>query len=278
MIVTEDLRVDDKVSVESELSLLDVDRLYAEAVRERFRKRRYAVVPNVVSRAVCDKLVRSLASSRFIAVDIKQAFELSRFYTKNGEALAAACPALVQIEQGILRWVKAMTGEEYAPLDNRAIGFSLNVTPPGGGLGTHHDRNKVTVILYLNDIGGGGELCIYPKFPTFFGHSVHRYAIKFLNSIQNPVARLAHDILFRPELVTPKAGTLVVLTDVSEHRVEPMHAGPLRYSFVMGFDRPGVTFNDGSTYYGHGEETITLTDLATGIGGNEPATTDPHVT
>lgn len=155
-----------------------------------------------MSADVCNTLLRSIKSSKFIIVDEPKAREVTRFYTISGERLIAACPEATEIEHSLLEWINYISRDSYIPLHNRAIGISLNATPSGGGFNTHPDRNAITIVLYLND-AEGGVLHVYRTFLTLFGRELlkslptvrlrlrilRRYAIKWLNLSHGRVAK-----------------------------------------------------------------------------------------
>jgi hypothetical protein len=251
---------------------LSTEALYAPKVRSQFERRRIAVVPQAVSTEGCEVVLRSLSSSKFSVVDEPQEQEVTRFYTKNGDSLIATCPEIAEIERGLLDWISDISGTAWLPLDNRAIGISLNVTPPGGGFVTHHDRHAITLVVYLND-ADGGALNVYPPFPVLFGRELHgpmqsprvrslrRAAIKRLNTSRIPLAGAAHRLMFRPVRVSPKAGTVAAFTGLSDHRVDPVAPGSLRFALVVAGDRLGASFKEGQKYYGYASEEIMLRDV-----------------
>jgi len=59
--------------------------------------------------------------------------------------------------------INRISGKEYAALENKKIGLSINVTPAGGTFSWHHDRHEITAIFYLNEFEGGGELEFFPN-------------------------------------------------------------------------------------------------------------------
>jgi hypothetical protein len=171
----------------------------------------------------------------------------------------------------LLQWISDISGETYSPLDNRAIGIFLNVTPPGGGFGTHPDRQAITIVSYLNN-ADGGALYVYPAFPRWFQHglrgspaprmrALRRHAIKSLNTSRGFVAEAAHRLLFHPVRINPRAGTVAAFTKLSDHRVDPVAPGSVRFGLVVAGDRPGVSFKEGQKYYGYAPEEIMLSDL-----------------
>jgi hypothetical protein len=252
-------------------SLLSYEALYAPNVKQQFNRHLITVVPLAVSTDACKAVLRSVRSSNFIVVNDQTDREITRFYTKNGDSLIDACPKILEIERGLLRWISDISGESYLPLDNRAIGVSLNVTPPGGGFGTHPDRQAITIVVYLND-ADGGALHVYPAFPRWFRHglrgpsalrirALRRHAIKSLNMSRGFIAKATHRLLFHPVRINPRAGTVAAFTKLSDHRVDPVAPGSVRVGLVVAGDRPGVSFKEGQKYYGYAPEEITLSDL-----------------
>lgn len=251
--------------------VLNLATLYGSDIKRQFKRRQLVIVPQAIPLDVCDAVLRSVRSTKFIVVDNPQDREVTRFYTKNGDSLIAVCPEVLEIERGLLDWINAIGDQDYVALDNRSIGVSLNVTPPGGGFGTHPDRNEITIILFLNDLGSGA-LHVYRPFPRLLGYALRarvqahraralrRRMIKFLNSSQNAIAQIAHRLLFHPVGIIPKAGTVVAFTRLSDHRVDPVQPGSLRFSLVLGFDRPGISFKEGQKYYGYAHEELVLGD------------------
>lgn len=233
------------------------ERLYDDRVKSLYARGQYAIVPQAVPRGVCAAVLRSINGTKFILNDEPEQREVTRFYTKNGASLIAACPALVQIERDLLDWVNAMAGVDYVQLDNRPIGLALNVTPGGGGFGSHSDRHEITVVLFLNDLDSG-DLVIHPDFPTL------RKWISWIPGLPGNLASRLFNRLWRKwsrVRIRPRAGTVVAFVKLL-HSVSPVKSGDLRASFVLGFDRPGVSFMEGQQYYGFGTEDFTLDGLA----------------
>jgi hypothetical protein len=54
---------------------------------------------------------------------------------------------------------------------------------------------------------------------------------------------------------------VIVFTKTTPHRVAGVEGDKFRVSVVFAYDRPGVSFLQGQTYYGYGEETKTIQDL-----------------
>lgn len=249
--------------------------LYAPLVQKQFRRRGIVVVPHSVPTEVCEAVLCSIKSSKFIIVDEPQAREVTRFYTINGESLISACPDIAEIERCLLEWISYISGRRYVALDNRLVGVSLNVTPPGGGSGTHHDSSAVTIILYLNDVDSGA-LHVYPAFPALFGRELltslpilgyrlrilRRYAIQWFNLSRSRLAKAMQQLLFHPVRVDPRAGTVVAFTRLSDHRVDPVAPGSLRFSLVFAADRPGVSFKGRQKYYGYGTPEVPFDDIS----------------
>jgi hypothetical protein len=233
------------------------------------------VVPRAVSTELCEAVLCSIEFSKFIIVDEPEAREVTRFYTINGDSFVSACPEIAEIERCLLEWISYISGSRYVPLDNRVVGVSLNVTRPGGGSATHHDSSAVTIILYLNDVDSGA-LHVYPAFLALVGHELatslpilfyrlrilRRYAIQWLNVSRGRVAKAVHHLLFHPVRVDARAGTVAAFTRLSDHRVDPVMPGSLRFSLVFAADRPGVSFKDRQKYYGYGTPEILFSEIS----------------
>jgi hypothetical protein len=249
--------------------------LYDPWVQKQFRRHGIVIVPHSVPTEICEAVLCSIKSSKFIIVDEPRAREITRFYTINGDSLISACPEIAEIEHCLLEWISYISGSPYVPLDNRAVGVSLNVTPPGGGSATHHDSSAVTIILYLNDVDSGA-LHVYPAFPALFGRELlislptlkyrlrilRRYAIQWFNLSRGRVAKAVHQLLFHPIRVDPRAGTVAAFTRLSDHRVDPVAPGSLRFSLVFAADLPGVSFKGRQKYYGYGTPEVLFGDIS----------------
>ena len=80
-----------------------------------------------------------------------------------GEDIEENVPAAASLYAKVNEVINRISGKEYAPLENKQIGLSINVTRAGGAFSWRHDRHEITAILYLNEVEGGGELEFCPN-------------------------------------------------------------------------------------------------------------------
>ncbi len=92
-------------------------------------------------------------------------------------------------------------------IDDSRAACNVNITPPGGQYLWHYDRNLVTAVIYLNEVGGG-ETELYPNRRVLFPAGS-------LAALQPVVDKLILSATARtrirgPMTVTPTTGAMLV--------------------------------------------------------------------
>lgn len=145
---------------------------------------------------------------------------------------------LVQVYQRINEFVNQIYGQLLYPLESEKVRLNVNITPVGGEYRWHYDRNRLTAILYLNEVEGG-ETDIYPNFrikvknPTLQRHLDNLLMQKW---VRNTFTKL--------QTVRPQKGTLVLmLGNQSLHSVRTVLGSTDRINIIASFDDMGKSFN-----------------------------------
>lgn len=229
--------------------------VFTEENRRRFRRDGYIYLEGALDPEMPDRLLGDLSHKTYLKVESPAGrLGVTTFYSKNGARLMAASPLVAPLESELIGLTNWLSGIEYLPLDNRAIGASANVTPAGGGFATHFDRQEISAIAYLNRVEGG-ELHLWPGLrkwePQWLGRHAARVTM-FLTTVLRPVG------------IAPTKGSVLLFNKFTPHRVAQVHSTYPRVSIIFGLDRPGVSFLNGAAYYGDAEESVTIGDLKSG--------------
>jgi hypothetical protein len=121
-------------------------------------------------------------------------------------------------------------------IDDSRAACNVNITPPGGQYLWHYDRNLVTAVIYLNEVGGG-ETELYPNRRLLFPNGS-------LAALQPAVDKLILSATARtriggPMTVTPAPGSMLVLRgNRTPHSVRPVLGTQRRVTVVLAFDQP----------------------------------------
>ncbi len=156
----------------------------------------------------------------------------------DGIAISEHLSDLVQVYERINEFVNEIYGKPLYPLESEKVRLNVNITPVGGEYRWHYDRNRLTAILYLNEVEGG-ETDIYPNFRINAKNpTLQRYFDNVLMQtwVRNTFAQL--------RTVRPEKGTLVLmLGNQSLHSVRPVLGNIDRINVISSFDDLGKSFN-----------------------------------
>ena len=222
-----------------------------------FKKNAYVVIDNFLPASECRELLQALdrRNNAIELIDVQQASVTSRkrFLTLNGDDVETHTPLAARLYSSINELVNRLSGKEYAALENKEIGLSINITPPGGTFSWHHDRHEITAILYLNEVDGGGELDFYPNNRILLKN--YREGIrKWIQLALDGIMLVICQVTRRKEVVKPKPGLLCIMTGTKcTHRVRPVTGERDRVCVIFAYDVPGKNFSKEVTadYYGY---------------------------
>ena len=188
-------------------------------------------------------------------VDQDNLLRTQKFYTKLGSEISKEIPKVNELyTKKIKGLIDQLFGPQFAPLNNKDIGLSLNITPKSGLLSYHYDRNEITAILYIQGCDGG-DLELYPRFRILLPNRYHPFVLQF-QRILDIFFRLPFILKFRSKqrfLIKPKSGLLVIMQGSRcLHRVLPVVGEKSRIAFVFCYDKPTVvwTRENAKDYYG----------------------------
>jgi hypothetical protein len=223
------------------------------------REQGYTLIEQFLPDTQCQEILQSIEDYRKdkALINVDQASLIrgrNRFLTLNGQDIDDNLPAITELYARVNEVVVAVTGETYLPLNNRAIGLSINVTPPGGQFSWHYDRNEITAVLYLNEVEEG-QLELYPNY-RFLLKDRHQGMKKWLQRALDALLRpgLVRDLLGHKVVVTPRVGSLCIMAaSRCLHRVRPVIGTRDRVSVLLAYDVSGKAFTKENTrdYYGY---------------------------
>ena len=221
------------------------------------RKQSYVVVDDFLPAPECRELLHAIDQCKeridLIKVNQLSVTSIKKFLTLNGEDIEENIPAASELYTRVNEVVNKLSGGDYAPLENKQIGLSINITPAGGTFSWHHDRHEMTAILYLNEVEGGGELEFFPNNRILLKNN--RGGIKKWLQLGFDAAVLAVCLMTRRKVtVTPKPGVLCLMVGTRcTHRVRPVVGDRERVCVIFAYDVPGKDFSREMTtdYYGY---------------------------
>jgi hypothetical protein len=159
-----------------------------------------------------------------------------RYRVIDGHEVANRLTALEPLYTRTAQVLGAWLGCPVHPIDDRVAGINVNITPPGGEYRWHYDRNEVTAIVYLNEVGGG-DTEVYVD---------HRVVMpRPLQVLQPQVDAIARSRMVlatvgSKSVVEPRAGRMVAMRgDRCLHSVCPVTGTHDRINVCMAYDRVG---------------------------------------
>jgi hypothetical protein len=224
--------------------------------REFFSKHHYVLLDDFLPAAECREVLRAVErykkDSSLINVNQTSVTSRKKFLTLNGEDIEENVPAAVPLYAKVNEVINRISGKEYAALENKKIGLSINVTPAGGTFSWHHDRHEITAILYLNEVEGGGELEFFPNNRLLLKNK--QGLRKWLQLGCDAVGLVVSMVVRKKVRVTPKPGLMCVMVGTRcTHRVRPVVGDRDRVCVIFAYDVPGKNFSRELTadYYGY---------------------------
>jgi len=159
-----------------------------------------------------------------------------RYRVIDGNAVARDMAELDVLYRYTGELIGSWCGQRLVPIEDRAAGININITPPGGEYRWHYDRNAVTAIVYLNEVTGGATE-IYAN---------HRILLpQPLRALQHSVDAIARGrivlaVVGNKTVVTPRVGRLVVMRgDRCLHSVCAVEGTVERINLCLAYDRVG---------------------------------------
>jgi hypothetical protein len=219
-------------------------------------------MPELLSSDECADILATLERNRdkFIDVSVDTLIATQKFLTINGSELEEMVPIVPRLTQDLCAFVSSLEGRPMAPLENKNVGLSLNLTPPGGVLSWHYDRNLVTCVVHLNEVNGG-EFEVYPRYRVRVrdNHTGVRRTLQRLFDAAmrpEPVRRL----LGRKEIIRPRIGQAIVMNSTCLHQVASVSGTTSRGAIIFCFDEVGKVFSkeDTKNYYGYRDQRVDI--------------------
>lgn len=211
---------------------------------KEFARQGFCVEQNYLSVRECEQLLSSIE-------DYRRKHEVPRIYRENTERslnyavidglkIERHFPEIRRLYSEVNKIANRITGLNLAPMQNPQVGANVNITLSGGSYRWHYDRNKITGILYLNEIEGG-ETEFYPNYRLYFGKrrysNLQKWADNFLR------AKVVRGLFGKQILLKPSPGSLLLMRgDKCLHSVRPVLGGKDRINLVFSYDLPDVDF------------------------------------
>ena len=232
-----------------------ISALEVATMRDEYRTRGYTFREGVVSSAECKEIVATVEAHRekMIRVDLKSLILENRFFTINGEELEELVPAVGRLRTELCEVASELEGRKLAPLENKTVGQSLNLTPAGGVLSWHYDRNLVTAVVHLNEVSGGEFEC-YPCYRLRLRNNdagVRKWVQRVFDVALRP--RAVRSVLGNLRRIPPREGGVGLMDSRCLHQVAPVRGDVARAAIVFCYDEPGKVFSRERTrnYYGY---------------------------
>jgi hypothetical protein len=224
--------------------------------REFFSKHHYILLDDFLPAAECREILHAVErykkASGLINVNQTSVTSRKKFLTLNGVDIEENVPAAGPLYAKVNEVINRISGKEYAPLENKEIGLSINVTPAGGAFSWHHDRHEITAILYLNEVEGGGELEFFPNNRLLLKN---KQGLRKWLQLGCDAVGLAVSMVVRKKVkVVPKPGLMCVMVGTRcTHRVRPVVGDRDRVCVIFAYDVLGKNFSRELTadYYGY---------------------------
>ncbi len=237
------------------MALLLAQEEAVRTMRSDYRADGFVSRSGLLARDVCADILARVEAKRdeLIPVEIDSFIAKNKFFTINGDDLEALVPEVRELGRELCAIASGVEGRPLAPLENKTVGISLNVTPPGGVLSWHYDRNLVTAVVHLNEVEGGA-FEVYPRYRVRVRDN-HRGVRRFVQRVFDAALRpeRVRDVLGRRVVVQPTTGGVVLMGSSCLHQVAPVTGRASRGAIVFCFDEPGKVFDRSNTknYYGY---------------------------
>lgn len=156
----------------------------------------------------------------------------------DGIEIRKHLPNIAHIYSKLNDLVNQIYGETLYPLESEKVNLNINITPPEGEYRWHYDRNKLTAIIYLNEVAGG-ETEIYPNYRVYVKNATWQQRLD--NLLMKPYIRNVFSTL---QQVKPTQGMLVLmLGNQSLHSVKKVLGTEDRINIIASFDESKKEFS-----------------------------------
>lgn len=227
-----------------------------DALHLQFRRHGYLIMDDMFEpellQGIADGGLRLWREGKLLDVSIPSRRGPSRFLTQNGQQLIDHIPECRRLHDRLLEVARATTHLPLDPLDNSAIGISMNVMSAGGRFDLHHDRNLITAVTYITP-SEGGDMIAYPRFGSW---------IPERSGLGGLLGRACYGLsktaacraLFRHVTVKPCPNRVFMFEGTRTlHGVTRVQSSGPRISLQFAYDLPGRNFSVERTadYYGY---------------------------
>jgi hypothetical protein len=202
------------------------------------------VIAGFLPATQCENLLRAVAVYRGARqpplIQRQQPGRSLLYRVIDGAEIERHFPELEKLNLEVCSLVNRLSGSGLSRLGNQAARININITPPEGEYRWHYDRNRVTAILYLNQVAGG-ETEMYPNHRIYLGRWKHTRLQRWLDSLVMKQTLLRR--MGRMLTIAPRAGMLLVMRgDRCLHSVRRVEGVQDRINVIMTFDAPGARF------------------------------------
>ena len=204
----------------------------------------YFLKKKFISQQECDDFLKLIRDYRQEFSITKINRELKpiplRYSVIDGKGVNSHLPEISKLYETVNKFINNLTAQKLFPLNNIQVGCNINITEKGGTYRWHYDRNRVTAILYLNEVDGG-EIDLYPNYRIILPQGKFSRLQSFLDQLLK--LSLVRYIFGRRIIVKPQPGLLLVMCgDKCLHSVRPVTEAVDRINIVMAYDLPNASF------------------------------------
>ncbi len=164
-----------------------------------------------------------------------------RYFVIDGEQIRSSLSTIWGLRRRTNELVNQLSSTQYVPLANARVGVNVNIMPPGHSeYRWHYDRNKVTAILYLNEVEGG-ETELYPNYRILLKNGRHMRMQRILDRMLQP--KIIRNMMRDKIVIHPRPGRLVIMrANRCRHSVRAITGERERINIIFAYDVPDAQF------------------------------------
>ena len=223
-----------------------------------FKNKGVLIIDNYINLDLCRSIIKDIKKfhDKEKVIFVNSEKSIGRFKTLNGKTLIKASQMCLMLRDQTLKLIKKYIDDKIVNILNMKIGVSANIMSVGDKFKKHYDRNKITAVIYLNQLVGEGEMICYPRC-RFLLPGRYLFGLRHLQSFLDLIvlAPFYQKYLVKKIIIAPKPGRVVFFEgNRTLHGVQPLHKkSSVRYSIQLAYDLCEDMFGENKTtnYYGN---------------------------